>query len=176
MAIIPVSRQRQMLTFRGKKIGCTDTCLAMLGNGQALNGMLLTEQIVRDVSGEKNPDPASPGLNQSQLVLAASRLHFTYTDKTGGSWASFGAAVTARRLVVAQLWYAVIGGTAIGHAVLVIGRNDSGSYVYIDPMTGIARTATPTTFHKAMSAFSVRTGLPATKLRFGVSRPVPAAK
>ena len=173
MTLIPVGRQRQMLTFKGKKIGCTDTCLAMLGNGQAVGGMLLTESIVRSVSGESTPDPASPGLNQQQLVAAAAKLHFSYQDKTGGTWAAFGGAVTARRLVVAQLWYKVIGGSAIGHAVLVIGRNANSDYVVIDPMTGLAKAINPSTLHKAMSEFSVRTGLPATKLRFGVSRIVP---
>lgn len=169
--MISVIGIRQALRFAGKLIGCTDTCMAMLANAQALGGMHVTELIVRDLSGEAHPDPDSPGLDQMQLETVGRRLHIEYTDMTGHDWVAFGRAVSARRLVIASLWYADIGGTPIGHAVLVVGRIGR-LYAIYDPMKGTRSTVSPTKLHKAMQTFATKAHRPS-GLIYGQSRRVP---
>jgi hypothetical protein len=171
--VIAVRPIKQELRFNGKLIGCTDTCLAMAANAQARGGLHITEAIVRAESGEQHPDPSSPGLNQMQLERVATRLHFDYSDQSGHSWAAFGKAVSARRLVIASLWYADIGGTPIGHAVLVNGRIGK-LYAIIDPMKGKQGTVSPTKLHRAMATFADKANWPAGELIYGVTRVVPA--
>lgn len=171
-SLIAIRPTKQALVFGGVKIGCTDTCFAVLANAQALGGLHLTEAIVRAESNEAHPDPKSPGLNQMQLQGVAAKVHIDYADQSGHSWVAFGRAVSARRLVIASLWYADIGGTPIGHAILINGRIGS-NYSAMDPFTGKMRTVTPHALHEAMAHFAEIAKWPAGELIYGRSRVVP---
>lgn len=131
---------KQKIAFQGQLIGCTDTCAAMAFNAQALGGLSITEYIVRRLSGELVPDPASPGLNQAQLVRVSKQLHLPYSSGVGGSFETMLTRLTAGRRIVAQLWYADIGGTNIGHAIFLESRakrSDGRWYLGgVDPMKG----------------------------------------
>ena len=113
---------RQALRFDGHLIGCTDTCLAMLTDAATVGGVRVSERTVRGLSDETQPDPKSPGLNLTQLVDVAHKLRIQLTDRTGMTRSVLAHDLTSGRRVIVQLWYAGIGGTAIGHAVYLNQR------------------------------------------------------
>lgn len=166
---------RQRLVFGGVLIGCTDTSFAMAANAQACGGLAITETIVRSLSGEQNPDPASPGLNQSQLVRVARALHVAYTNASGDDWASLVSRIDAGRRIVAQLWYADIGGSNIGHAIFIESRRTYRGVAQVggvDPIKGRRAWYRASDVRHAMEHFGSMGGLPAGGLYYGYTRPV----
>ena len=164
-------RQRMIATggpHKGALIGCTDTSLAMAIMDTTQDGLVIDEETVRALSGEGRTDE-SPGLNMAQLDKVCGKLHVVFTDATGQTWSQLVAHSNENRRIVAQLWYADIGGSAIGHAVLVEAFRDKGALI-IDPMKGQREWISPAKLRKGMETFGAKTGLAAGRLRFGYLR------
>lgn len=167
--------QKQRATFQGKLIGCTETAFAMLVDSQSFGGCLVNEAIVRSLSGEAQPDPASPGLNQKQLVAVARQLHVPYWNASGQTFDDVQRALDANERVVAQLWYAEVGGTPIGHAFYLERRRTRRGVAQIaavDPMLGKRAWYLESDIRRAMTIFGQKAGLPAGGLLYGHSRPI----
>jgi hypothetical protein len=118
----------------------------------------------------------SPGLNQDQLVAVAKKLHFRYAKCNGQGWTALATAVRENRRVVAQLWYAGIGGGNIGHAVLIEAFRDRGNAVgtealYVDPIPGHRAWIDASKLHKAMSDLAVIEGQGDDELFWGKTAP-----
>lgn len=167
--------QKQKLRFAGALIGCTDTSFAVGVDGATLGGVIVTEQEVRRLSDETKPDPASPGLNLSQLAAVARKLNVDFANNTGGLWSQLETTLANNALVVAQLWYADIGGTPIGHAVLVEQIRPDGKRQrarIMDPMVGEWAWIDADKLQHAMQHFARMTGL-TRGLRYGSFRRAP---
>jgi len=171
---------KQRVQYNGQLIGCTETSFAMAGNAQACGGIKLNEVLVRSLSDEARPDPDSPGLNQDQLVAVARKLHFPYSKGTGDPFASVLVRLGEGRRVVAQLWYADIGGTQIGHAIFLESRRTDPQGVKwlggVDPMKGRREWFRQSDVERGMERFGAMTGLPAGDTRHGYTRIVPLVK
>jgi len=168
---------KQRITFQGSLIGCTDTCFAMAGNAQAIGGIKLTEALVRSLSNERFPNPASPGLNQDQLVDVARKLHFPYSKGNGNPFTSVITRIEEGRRVVAQLWYADIGGSNIGHAIFLESRrkDSTGTWVLggVDPIKGRREWFKQSQVEHAMEHFGRMNGLGSGGTFHGYTRIVP---
>lgn len=162
---------RQALRFNGALIGCTDTCMAMLVDAATLGGCIVTEKDVRELSNETRPDPASPGLNLVQLDAVARKLNVVFDNRAGDGWAALETALGKNQRVVAQLWYADMGGTPIGHAYYVEKIVDGRARV-VDPMKGVYSTVSANRLRQAMQTFANKANL-ANGLLWGCSRPTP---
>lgn len=150
---------QQKLRFQGHLIGCTDTAFAMAVDAATLGGCIVTEALVRKLSNENHPDPESPGLNLGQLEDVADKLHVEFTAMRGNNRAQMAAALRNNRRVVAQLWYAGIGGTPIGHAVYVELITDSGKARIVDPMKGRYEYIDQERLFSAMRTFAAKVGV-----------------
>ena len=168
---------KQRIVYNGQLIGCTDTSFAMAGNAQACGGLKLTEALVRSLSNEARPDPVSPGLNQDQLVAVARKLHFPYSKGTGDPFTSVLTRLDEGRRVVAQLWYADIGGTNIGHAIFLESRRTDPRGVRwlggVDPIKGRREWFRQSDVERAMEHLGRMYGLPAGDTFHGYTRVVP---
>lgn len=169
---------RQRLRYNLKLIGCTETCLAMYADAVTFGGLSTTEKECRELSGEWPPDTASPGLNLTQVDKVAAKLRIPFTNATGRTWEDVEKALSqeGNRRVIAQVWYADLGGTPIGHAILLQGiRQYQGRLQLLgnDPMKTAEQWWDPEDVRKAMQSFGVRTGLPLGQLRFGMSDQLP---
>lgn len=167
--------QRQRATFQGHLIGCTETAFAMLVDSQSFGGCLVNEAIVRSLSGEAVPDPESPGLNQTQLVKVARQLHIPYWNATGQTWDDVLRALDANERIVAQLWYAEVGGNAIGHAFYLERRRvrrGVHQVAAVDPMKGRREWYLESDIRRAMEVFGRKAGQAAGGLLYGHSRPI----
>lgn len=67
-------------------VNCSAYTLAMAMDAATHGGMVVTGELVRALSNEPNPDPASPGLRISQLVAVSKKLHVPIIDNTGASF------------------------------------------------------------------------------------------
>lgn len=162
---------KQKLRLNGVLIGCTDTAFAMLVDAATLGGVVVTEAQVRGLSTEAKPDPISPGLNLQQLEGVAARLRIDFESMKGQSWDTLEAGLRQNRRVVAQLWYADIGGGNIGHAVYLEQlRGDKARIV--DPIKGAYEFIATARLKAGMKEFALRNGL-TTGLYWGRSRPTP---
>jgi hypothetical protein len=144
--------------------------MAMFADATTMGGLKVTEAQVRYLSGEAVPDPSSPGLNLPQLVAVSKKLHISLQNRTGSGGDTVKAYVEKNQKVIAQLWYAGIGGTPIGHAVLLQALRD-GKFLMNDPMKTAAEWRDADQVISAMKEFATRTGLN-TGLRFAVGRQV----
>lgn len=161
----------------GKLIGCTDTSFAMLVDATTTGGMTVTERIVRALSNEplSNLDPLSPGLNLGQIDAVARKLRVEFDVRTGDGWAAIEAASNENRPILAQLWYADLGGSAIGHAVYLEQlriRNGKQYARIVDPMKGAYEFVEAAKLRTAMKSFATRAGLQQ-GLLWGSGRSVP---
>lgn len=159
---------RQTERFNGKLIGCTETSFAMAVDAATLGGLIVTEAQVRELSNERHPDPASPGLNQAQLVQVANRLHVKYVNMTDHNRNELIDAINQNRRVVAQLWYKAIGGTDIGHAIY-IDRAARGKFYGVDPIKGKYGIWTYDAVFHGMRIFADKAGV--NGLLWGMTRP-----
>lgn len=167
-------QQKLRLTYpdgRSVLIGCTDTSFAMFADATTMGGLKITEAQVRYMSGEATPDPQSPGLNIPQLVKVAKKLHIVFLDRTGMGENTVRGYLTNNQKVVAQLWYAGIGGTNIGHAVLLQALGHNGKILLNDPMKTAPEWVDDDRVFDAMKEFARRTKL-TSGLRLGVGRKV----
>ena len=160
---------KQTLKFNGKLIGCTDTSFAMCVDAATLGGCIVTEKYVRSLSSEAKPDPESPGLNLDQLEGVAQKLRVEFTKVKGGSRANFKVHLRQNRRIVAQLWYAGIGGTPIGHAVYVESISAKGMARIVDPMKGVYSLVPEGRLFDAMETFAKKAGVPK-GLLYGATR------
>ena len=177
-AIYRPAHIRQRTRYNGHLIGCTETSLAMYADAVTFGGLITTETECRALSGEWPPDPSSPGLNLSQIDRVAAKLRIDFTNGSGGTWADVAAYLSEdqNRRVIAQIWYAAIGGTAIGHALLLQGiRSYQGRPQLLgnDPMKTVEEWWPPERIQAAMEAFGKRTGMAPGQLRFGYSATLP---
>ena len=168
-------QQTRRFPAGGPLIGCTETSFAMFVDAVTFGGCLVTEDIVRTLSGEEPPNPASPGLNLDQLETVARKLHVEFTNVTGQGWADVERYLGAseNRRIVAQLWYADIGGGAIGHAFHLQAlrvRNGRRQVLANDPMKKAAAWYDADRVRRAMTTFADRTGVPGDGLRFGLGK------
>lgn len=166
--------QRQRTLYNGKLIGCTETSFAMGVDATTFGGCRVTESICRKLSGEWPPDPNSPGLNIPQLVTIARKLHVPFVDASGGDKDAVKAALDANQRIVAQIWYARIGGTNIGHALLLQARRrrpggiEGYEWLVNDPMKTAEQWIDQERVIVAMNDFAIRTGVPGDGLRWGL--------
>lgn len=168
------THQQQKLRLNGVLIGCTDTSTAMYADAVTMGGVKITEAIVRQMSNERLPDPASPGLNIPQCIAVMKQFHIAMTDRTSYGPETFQSLVSDNRKQLAQLWYSAIGGTPIGHAVLVQYRElRHGQWFDLinDPMRTAAVWMEEDRVLAGMKEFAMRSGL-ASGLRFATSRKV----
>lgn len=163
--------RKQKLRYNGVLIGCTDTAFAMAIDGASEGAVMVTEAQVRALSNEAKPDPASPGLNLDQLVQVAKRLHVEFTNRSGDSWSTMLDELAQNARVVAQLWYPVLGGGSIGHAVYV-ERVKDGKARIVDPVKGTYEWVDAGTLRRAMREFADRSQQ-VVGLRWGVTRRAP---
>ena len=115
----------------------------------------------------------SPGLNLDQLEQVAQKLRVQFFKVTGGSRARLLTSLAANKRVVAQLWYAGIGGTPIGHAVYVekvTGKAPRRMARIVDPMKGVYSTVGFDRLCDAMDTFARKAGVPDGML-WGETRP-----
>lgn len=166
----PAAR-RQTLRFAGKLIGCTDTVFAMGVDAATVGALFITEAQVRAMSDEASPDPSSPGLNLGQLDKIAGKLRVEFTPRRGDPWSELVTELDRNAAVVAQLWYADIGGTPIGHAIY-LQRVASGRAYGVDPMKGVYGSWAVNDVLRGMRHFADRAGL-STGLLWGAFRPAP---
>lgn len=157
---------QQTLSFEGKLIGCTDTAFAMCVDAETIGGVRVSEATVRGLSDEAHPDPNSPGLNLDQLEDVARKLHVGFTSQKGKGWAALVESLMTNHRLVAQLWYADLGGSKIGHAVYV-EQLLSGKALIVDPMKGKPQWVPSATLRKAMLSFAVRAGVKGGGLFYG---------
>lgn len=159
--------QKQKTRFEGKLIGCTETSFAVGCGDTSNNALRVTEVICRKLSGEWPPDPNSPGLNQGQLVKVAEKLHIPYKDGSGHVWQWMIDRLNENRRIVAQLWYADIGGGNISHALLLEAYRADKGILGMDPITGKRKWYKAADIKKAMTTFAVKTNVSGGGLRFG---------
>jgi hypothetical protein len=139
-----------------------------------MDSVYITEVGVREMSGEWpiTAGNKSPGLNQDQLEKVADKLHFRYAKCNGQGWAAVVKALREERRIVAQLWYATIGGGNIGHAVLLEALRGS-RILFVDPITAKRGWISATKVRKAMSDLAQIEGLGPDDLFWGKTAPVP---
>ena len=162
---------KQSLRQNGVLIGCTDTSFAMGVDATTLGGLVVTERIVRGLSDESNPDPNSPGLNLDQLDAVARKLRIDFDVRTRAGWGSLVTELDWNAAVVAQLWYADIGGNAIGHAIY-LQRVVDGRAFGVDPIKGAWGSWAVKDVQEAMKHFAQMTGINE-GLRWGAFRRAP---
>lgn len=133
----PKHRQ-QKLRYNGALIGCTDTSFAMGVDAVTFGGCLVNEAIVRGLSNEAHPDPNSPGLNQSQLVAVADKLHIEYEKRTGDSAANVRTYLDQNRRLVIQGMFPNSAGNPIPHAMLAQAVRDGQEDRNGHPISGWA--------------------------------------
>jgi hypothetical protein len=171
-------KQRLRHPVTGFLIGCTDTCFALAVRDATCDSVVITELGVRELSGEWpiTASNKSPGLNQDQLVKVAKKLHFRYAKCNGQGWNAVVAAVKQHRRVVAQVWYATIGGGNIGHAVLLEDlqlRPNGWEFVVMDPIKGKRAFISASKIRAAMSDLAVIEGQESDELFWGKTAPTP---
>lgn len=149
---------KQTMRFNGVLIGCTDTAFAMCVDAETLGGCRVTERYVRSLSNESHPDPKSPGLNLDQLSQVAQKLRVDFRSRKGANRAALIESLNNNKRVVAQLWYAGIGGTPIGHAVYVEQVRDGNARI-VDPIKGKYEWIDQTRLFDAMRTFADKAGL-----------------
>jgi hypothetical protein len=162
--------QQQQTRFQGQLIGCTETSFATGLDDVTFGAIIVDERTCRKLSGETPPDPASPGLNQGQLVKIANQLHVDYTSHVGATRAIVKTLLDNNQRVVAQLWYAGVGGGNIGHAWLLERRKfrqGSWQLKVVDPMPGERFWIAEHRVYEAMESFAERSGLEPVGLYFG---------
>jgi hypothetical protein len=170
------AHQQQKRTFNGKLIGCTETSFAMFVDAVTFGGCIVSESHVRSLSNEPVPNPASPGLNIDQIDDVAKKLRVEYNDATGTAWTTLVKWLDQNRRIHAQLWYADIGGTNIGHAILIQARRTrSGKREMLinDPMKKAEQWIAESKVKTAMDRFGTMTGVPGLGLRFAYSKRLP---
>lgn len=155
----------QTLRFGGALIGCTETSAAMLADAVTLGGVHLTEIELRKASGEWPPDPASPGLRQSQVVKALGFYGIYYRNMTGREWDQLVRAVDANRKVIAQLHHDAF--APVPHAVLLTQRK-GGKMLVHNPLHAKAEWVAESTVRAGMVRLANGAGL-----YWGQSRNVP---
>lgn len=160
---------KQKLRFEGVLIGCTDTVFAMLVDATTLGGCRVTEAQVRNLSDESHPDPNSPGLNLAQLEVVARKLHVAFKSRKGSNRAELLDSLSINKRVLAQLWYAGIGGTNIGHAIYIERQTAGNMLDIVDPIKGKRETMPQHRVFEAMETFARKNGL-ASGLFWGETR------
>jgi hypothetical protein len=129
------------------RYNCTAYSLARILNYVTLGAFSprITGALVRALSDEPTPDPASPGLNLPQMVTVAKRLRVELTDKTNDrlGWAGVMTALRERRPVLLQIdafyypkrlkKYTIR--KSLPHAVVLEWVTKAGISLY-DPMVG----------------------------------------
>lgn len=155
---------QQKRTLAGKLIGCTETVFAMLVDAVTFGGIRLSERNVRDLSNEPNPDPASPGLNLTQMSAIAIKIHMPgYVNRTnkGDTWADVRARLNENRRVQASI---LIPGTQTNHSILLQAVRArpggvAGEEVLINnPLDTKERWVTDDWVANAMKAFQNKNG------------------
>jgi hypothetical protein len=158
---------------------CTAYCAAMAINDSVLGGLTgITGRMVRAMSSEPVPDPASPGLNLSQCVQVAKKLRVPLYDKTGQSWTLLRKAVGsgASRAII-QVEYDEIPAafrcqqsSDFGHAVLAIAF-DGDRIRVSDPLCDMTKWYPESAIRHAAEYFAQKTGV--SGVRYAVTRVVP---
>lgn len=156
-------------------VNCTAYSAARIFDYATLGGLVgVTGQLVRALSDEPTPDPASPGLNLSQIVTVAHRLRVQFEDWSGLLWTGLEAALGQKRAVLLQLDAAVLPKAIrpwtprrkpFPHATVIDWKTVAG-YHWYDPVTGNDRYVTESQLRPAAEALRK-------SLFFGVSRVVP---
>lgn len=153
---------------------CTAYSFARQVDYATLGGVVISGALVRALSDEPKPDPASPGLNLNQIVAVANRLHVDFENRTGKGWAGVIAALEQRRSVLLQLDAAVLPKairpwtprrSPFPHATVIDWLTAAGLHWY-DPVTGKDRYVTEAQLRPAAEALRK-------SIFFGVTRPVP---
>ena len=161
------------------QVNCTAYTGAMLINDSVLGGLEgINGRLVRALSSEPTPDPASPGLNVIQIDAVCKRLRVPFYDKTGESWTKLKNYVGregASRCILA-VYYDVMQEKAPGlvcqrtgsfsHSILVINVNN-GVVHASDPLCAVTKDY-PEAVIRAAAIKQADGGL-----FFGISRTVP---
>lgn len=161
-------------------VNCTAYCGSMLITDATLGGTKVTGAQVRAMSDEPKPDASSPGLNISQIVTVARKLHVGITDYTGHSWQEAVRAMDAGRRVQLAIDYKSLGGYRcqvggdFGHAVVMVkvSAASRANIVCSDPLCKTVKVYPATVLHTAAERFARDTGL-SSGIRFAITRPVP---
>jgi hypothetical protein len=153
---------------------CTAYSFARQVDYATLGGVVISGALVRALSDEPKPDPKSPGLNLTQIVAVAHRLHVEFENRTGQGWAGVDAALEEGRSVLLQLDAAVLPAAIrpwkpktkpFPHAT-VIDWHTAPGYHWYDPVTGKDRYVTEAQLRPAAEALRK-------DVFFGVTRVVP---
>lgn len=137
-------------------------------------GVIVAGSLIRALSDEAKPNPTSPGLNLTQLVAVAHRLHVEFENRTGTGWAGVIKALDERRSVLLQLdasklpqairpWLPSY--SPFPHATVIDWKTTAGLHWY-DPVTGKDQYATEAQLRPAAEALRK-------SVFFGVTRQVP---
>lgn len=100
---------QQKVKLGGKLIGCTETVFTMYADAISFGAIAVSEKVVRAMSSEPTPDPASPGLNLSQMDAVAAKLHISYVNMTnqGHAWTEVHKLLDQNRRIQLSIWIGV---------------------------------------------------------------------
>ena len=161
------------------RVNCTAYCAAMLINDATLGGLYrVTGANVRAYSNEPKPDPASPGLNISQIRNVAQRnFRVTLADRTGNGWSTLMTELHNNRRILLQLDYGSLqeqdkcqSGGNFDHAVVLVRDTGLNTILVSDPLCSSAKNMSETALRKAATDFGNKHG---GKLWWAMTRPIP---
>lgn len=179
------THQRQLVSSdKYGKYNCTAYAMAMFADAVTLGGCRVKGRQIRAWSDEPVPDPTSPGLNLSQIIVVANKLGIELDNRTGDTWAEAMDLLDGDRRIIAQVSYAELGkarcqGADFGHAILLQARRRrpggiaGWEILANDPLCTAAKWYQDDLVREAMAKFGDETHVPGAGLRFATSRVVP---
>lgn len=160
---------------------CSAYSGAMLINDATLGGMFgITGRLVREMSSEPKPDPASPGLNIPQIITVGHKLKVKLDDLTSRPWDDLIHALNIGRRVMLQVDYATLGkyraqaNGDFGHMLVLIkvGSADPSTIIVSDPLAPNIKSIPKSVLQDAGRTFARETGLNS-GLRWSATRRIP---
>ena len=156
---------------------------AMLIEDATLGGLSgITGRVVRSLSSEPVPDPASPGLNIPQVLNVMRKLHVEATDMSGHTWSEMMTALNEQRRVTLSIDYGELPAASkcqakgdFGHQIVLIDRQVRNGVEMVhgsDPLCSGVRFYIGDELKAAAQAFARQTNL-TTGLRWAMTRSIP---
>lgn len=156
-----VHRTQKVLKDPFWMYNCTAYGLEMMLKDASLGAINITGQRIRAMSSEPQPDPASPGLNISQMVAVAAQFKVTYVNKRGHPWSELVASLDQGKRVQAAVDYGELGsyrcqGGDFGHSVVLVKvkAGDRTKIVASDPLCSTVKEYPSRLILHAMEAWS----------------------
>jgi hypothetical protein len=147
-------------------VDCGSFSMAMLTDAISHGTVRPTGHQYRSlVKSEPEPDPADPGVTNTQLLEAARRFGLRVTNEVR-PWANLERAVAAFRGATVSTWYPELGPYRaqktgeFGHSIFLMARSSDGrKFLMFDPLAKTPRWVPVTVLREAAMEWGRRTGV-----------------